>query len=68
MMRWWYGPMDNWFGTGFGIMGFGMMILFWGLIIGLIVALVRFLSNSGRGEANSLKYGRQWWLKKNRIR
>jgi len=40
--------------SGWGVMGFGTMILFWGLIIVLIVAAVRWLShqdgNSGAGN------------------
>ena len=53
------GRVDGWehghmWSGGWGVMGFGTMILFWGLIIVLIVVAVRWLSHQGGsfGAAN----------------
>ncbi|SFO86819.1 SHOCT domain-containing protein [Tranquillimonas alkanivorans] len=39
-----YHHMDGW---GFGLMGFGMMILFWGGLAVLIVLAIRWLGDGG---------------------
>lgn len=36
-------------GTGFGMFGGLMMLVFWGVVIALIVLAVRWLSDNGRG-------------------
>ncbi len=47
--------MMNWYGTGMGGWGYLLMIvntvLFWGLIVGGIVVLVRYLGRAGRQGA-----------------
>lgn len=48
MMGSWGGMMDDW--GGFGIIGWLSMILFWGLLILGVVALLRYLTRSGQGK------------------
>ena len=43
-----YGGWGNTMGWGFGIAGWLFMIIFWVLIVLGVVALVRYLSNSGK--------------------
>jgi putative membrane protein len=47
--------MMNWYGTGMSGWGYAVMILntllFWGLVVGGIVVLLRFLGRAGRGDA-----------------
>ena len=49
--------MGNYFGDGYGFMGGGfggfLMILFWGLVIWAIVALVQSASNSRQSHGGS---------------
>lgn len=49
MMHWWFGPNNNWWG-GLGILGMGMMVIFWALVVWLIVVLVRYFSGPQKKE------------------
>jgi putative membrane protein len=46
-----------WFGSGMNVWGYGLMtvsmVLFWGLVIFGVVALVRYLSHNDRASAVS---------------
>jgi putative membrane protein len=46
MMHWYGNGMDGW---GYALMTVNML-LFWGLVVGGIVVLVRYLAGSGRAQ------------------
>lgn len=52
-----WGPGMMFYGYGHSWVGFAMMILFWGLIILGAVALIRWLSQGGRGGSPDSKGG-----------
>lgn len=48
--NWNYGMMGNWF---FGGMGFIFMLVFWGLVIWLIYALIKTAAGGNMGSKNA---------------
>ena len=48
MMGPWFGMMNGW--SGFGLLGWFFMIIFWLLIILGVVALIRYLGSAGRSN------------------